>query len=100
MLGAHRGRGGRHLWPNELLGGNLAQELPRPDDFAAATELVTEDMVREKLACGPDPQAHLDSLAAYAEAGFDEVYVQQIGPEQEAFFEAWASDVLPKAGSL
>ena len=90
----------RRLWPNELLGGNLAQELPRPDDFAAATELVTEDMVREKLACGPDPQAHLDSLAAYAEAGFDEVYVQQIGPEQEAFFEAWASDVLPKAGSL
>ena len=90
----------RRLWPNEALGGSLAQELPRPADFAAATELVTEDMMREKLACGPDPEAHLASVRAYAEAGFDEVYVQQIGPDQERFFEAWSTDVLPKARSL
>ena len=89
----------RRLWPNELLGGSLAQELRRPADFAAATELVTEDMLRDELTCGPDAQAHVDAVTEYVDAGFDEVYVQQVGPQQEAFFEAWARDVLPRLKS-
>jgi G6PDH family F420-dependent oxidoreductase len=90
----------RRLWPNEALGGQLAQELHRPADFAAATELVTEGMIAEQLACGPDVDAHVAAVTAYAEAGFDEVYVQQIGPEQEPFFEAWANEVLPQLKGL
>jgi hypothetical protein len=30
----------------------------------------------------------------HIDAGFDEIYVQQIGPDQEAFFEGWANEVL------
>jgi G6PDH family F420-dependent oxidoreductase len=84
------------LWRNELLPGNIAQVMPEPKDFEAATRLVTEDMMRDHLPCGPDPQRHLDQVRHYVDAGFDEVYVQQIGPDQEAFFDAWATDVLPK----
>jgi hypothetical protein len=32
----------------------------------------------------------------YVDAGCDEVYVQQIGPDQDAFFKAWADKVLPQ----
>jgi len=35
-------------------------------------------------------------LQQYADAGVDELYVQQIGPEQEAFFATWARDNLPR----
>lgn len=35
-------------------------------------------------------------MQPYLEAGFDEVYVQQIGPDQDAFFEAWSGKVLPE----
>jgi hypothetical protein len=31
------------------------------------------------------------------EAGFDECYVNQIGPEQDAFFAAYREKVLPEA---
>jgi hypothetical protein len=32
----------------------------------------------------------------YVEAGFDELYVQQIGGDHERFFRTWADDVLPQ----
>ena len=83
------------LWANEGLPGQLAQILPRPQDFAAAMTLVPRDAVAEAFACGPDPETHLRAAKAYVDAGFDELYVQQIGPDQEAFFAGWSQHVLP-----
>ena len=48
---------------------------------------------------GPDPQAHIRAIRAYTDAGFDEVYVNQIGQEQEGFFEFYAEQVLPRLRS-
>jgi hypothetical protein len=45
---------------------------------------------------GPDIEAHVASLRQYAEAGVDELFVQQIGPEQHGFFETWAPAVLSR----
>ncbi|MFD8493794.1 TIGR03557 family F420-dependent LLM class oxidoreductase [Amycolatopsis sp. NPDC059657] len=84
------------LWRNELLPGLLPSTLPTPNDYAAASELVTEEMVRDHFACGPDPDRHLSQVRQFADAGFDEVYVQQIGPDQDEFFAGWQSAVLPK----
>ena len=85
------------LWPNSFLPGELSQVLPTPAHFEQASALVGKDMVTGTVPCGPDPERHLSSLCEYAAAGYDEVYVQQIGPEQDAFFEAWAEHVLPVA---
>jgi G6PDH family F420-dependent oxidoreductase len=84
------------LWPNELLPGQLAQLLPRPRDFAEASSLVGRDAVAKQIACGPNPQRHLAAAQQYLDAGVDELYVQQVGPEQEAFFTAWSKKVLPE----
>ena len=43
---------------------------------------------------GPDLDKHLESIKAYEEAGVDELFVQQIGPEQDLFFDEWAKEVL------
>jgi G6PDH family F420-dependent oxidoreductase len=119
MLGRYRDGGGRGLtmaglkvcwaadeaegrrvahrqWPNEGLSGNLAQELPMPAHFEQATEPVTEDLVAEKVPCGPDPELHLEAIRRYVEAGFDEVYVGQIGAEQEGFFQFFERELRPK----
>ena len=85
------------LWPNTLVPGELSQILPSPKHFEQASSMVSQDMIRSVVPCGPDPQRHLDALREYAAAGFDEVYVQQIGPDQEAFFNGWAEHVLPAA---
>jgi G6PDH family F420-dependent oxidoreductase len=83
------------LWANELLPGQLSQTLPRPEDFQAASSLVPREAVKEQFAVGPDLDRHIEAVQPYLAAGFDEVYVQQIGPEQDEFFRAWSKEVLP-----
>ncbi|HEX5782214.1 MAG TPA: hypothetical protein VFX80_09835 [Solirubrobacteraceae bacterium] len=84
------------LWANEGLPGELAQVLPMPAHFEQASSLVTEEMIGESVPCGPDIERHVAALKAYADAGFDELYVQQIGGRHEAFFETFAREVLPR----
>jgi G6PDH family F420-dependent oxidoreductase len=84
------------LWANEVLPGELGQELPTPAHFEQAMQLVTEEMVAEAFACRPDPERHLEAIRQYIDAGYDEVYVQQMGPEQEGFFRFYEREILPK----
>src|SRR5215207_428825 len=71
------------LWPNEALPGELPQVLPTPAHFEQATELVEPDALQTPV--GPDIEKHVESLQQYADAGVGELFVQQIGPEQDAF---------------
>jgi G6PDH family F420-dependent oxidoreductase len=87
-------RTAHRLWPNEALPGELAQILPTPSHFEQACELVEPEMLSTPV--GPDLDAHAESLQAYADAGVDELFVQQIGPDQDAFFETWAKEILPR----
>ncbi|HLK43790.1 MAG TPA: LLM class F420-dependent oxidoreductase [Thermoleophilia bacterium] len=83
-------------WANELLPGELAQVLPQPSHFEQASTLVTPEMVGEKIVCGDDADAHLQMLSEYADAGYDEIYVNQIGPDQRGFFDFYAKRILPQ----
>lgn len=84
------------LWPNEQLPGELGQVLPTPRHIEQASTMVPREAVRAAVPCGPDPQRHVRALQQYADAGFDETYVQQIGPEQDAFFDFYTKHVLPE----
>jgi G6PDH family F420-dependent oxidoreductase len=84
------------IWPNEQLPGELAQVLPTPAHFEQASELVTEEMIGEAVPCGPDLDRHVEALQEYADAGVDELFVQQIGPNQDEFFDTWASEIVPR----
>lgn len=83
-------------WPNLQLPGELAALLPNPAHFEQACSLVTEEMVAENTVCGDDVEAHVQELAAFSRAGFDEVYVGQVGGDQQAFFDAYRRHVLPR----
>jgi G6PDH family F420-dependent oxidoreductase len=84
------------MWPNESLPGELAQVLPTPSHFEQASQLVTPDQLEVPM--GPDLEQHAAALQEYADAGVDELFVQQIGPEQDAFFDEWARELLPGFG--
>lgn len=84
------------LWANAALPGQLGQTLPNPRDFEDIATLITKEALRGAVVCGPDPGKHIQRARQFVDAGFDELYVQQIGPDQEAFFEAWSSKVLPE----
>jgi G6PDH family F420-dependent oxidoreductase len=83
-------------WPNAGIGGELSQELPLPRHFQQAAQLVTPDSLAEKIPVGPDPDRHLESIKAFVDAGYDHVYVHQIGPDQDGFFTFWERELAPR----
>ena len=83
------------LWPNMGLPGEVAQILPTPAHFEQATELVQPD-VADSVPTGPDAQDYVDSIKEYAQAGYDELYLHNIGPHHEAFFKFFADEVRPQ----
>ncbi|MCW2715120.1 MAG: luciferase-like protein [Frankiales bacterium] len=85
------------LWPNSGLPGELAQVLPTPQHFMQASQLVTRESVADKPH-GPDPAAYLEQIRAYADAGYDELYLHQIGADQEGFFDFVERELLPALG--
>src|SRR5690349_10716169 len=84
------------LWANSGLPGELSQVLPSPKHFEQASELVTEEMTRESVVAGNDPQAHLEQAREYEEAGYDELYVANMGPHHQEMIEFYGREVLPQ----
>lgn len=83
------------LWAVEQLPGELGQVLPTPQHFEQASELVTPEQVAKSVTCGDDVEEHVAGLRSFADAGFDEVFVGQMGGSHEEFFRAYGQRVLP-----
>lgn len=84
------------LWPTQGIKGEASQLLPLPRHFEELAEAVTEEEATVSTPCGPDPEVHAQAIREYLDAGFTEVYVSQIGEEQDAFFDFYAKEVLPR----
>jgi len=83
------------VWPNGAIEGELSAELPTVEHFEQAAGMVTEADVAASMTCGPDADDHVEAIQTYADAGFDHVYVHQVGHDQAGFFEFYESEVLP-----
>ncbi len=84
------------LWPNAGLPGELAQVLPTPEHFQQATELVTLEMTRDSVVAGNDPEPHLEQIQSYADAGYDDLYLANMGPHFEEMIAFYGDQILPK----
>ena len=86
-------------WPLAALHGEVSQELPNPSQFTDLAKSVTEDQVAEAILCSPDADRHLERVDEYAKAGYDHVYIHQIGPDQAGFIDFASRELLPNVGS-
>ncbi len=93
-------RTAHRIWPTAGIRGEASQELPSPKHFEQLAEMVSEDQIAESVPCGPDPAPVLEQVRTYVEAGFNQVYFHQIGPDQQGFID-WANrELLPAARRL
>jgi G6PDH family F420-dependent oxidoreductase len=88
-------RTAREWWPTVAIHGDATQELATPAQFEQLTKSVTEEQVAELVPCGPDPERHLAAIRAYVDAGYDHVYLHQIGPDQAGFLRFAEGELLP-----
>ena len=86
------------LWPTSALGGTQGQELPRPSDFDAAVEDLTEEQTVAETPCGPDPEPVLEQIRKWERAGFDHIALHQVGPDQDGFLRFWRDELRPRLG--
>ena len=93
-------RTAHEYWPNAALKGQFKNELSRTAYLEEASQMVTPEMIKKEVVCGPDPARHLEELTKYVDAGFDHVYIHQVGPDQEGFMRFCEREILPNAERL
>lgn len=84
------------LWGMELNPGQLNRELATPGMISDAASRTRPEQTAEEFPCGPDPERHISALRKLDQAGFDEAYVSQVGPDMDGFFQLYADKVLPE----
>lgn len=88
-------RTAHRLWGHASAGGQAAQDVPTWQTFEALADMSSPEDSAASVPCGPDPHRAADAIRAYVDAGFDEVYVAQMGPQQEQGIRFLADEVLP-----
>ena len=83
-------------WPQTGLEGDLSWEVKTPAQFEAACRTLTPEQVTGHMPCGPDPKPFLAAIRKFADAGYDHVYIHQVGPDQDGFFRFFERDLAPK----
>lgn len=83
-------------WPNSALEGQANWDIRSTRLFDGLVKSITEDQVAQTIICGPDPEEHLQAIQKFADAGFDQVYVHQVGKEQEGFFRFYEQQIIPQ----
>ena len=75
-------------------GWKVNSELPGTAAFAAASAAVTPEDVAQSIPCGNDVDEFVAAVRSFADAGFTEIALVQIGGDQQQKFLDWAEKSL------
>ncbi|MCE7002549.1 TIGR03557 family F420-dependent LLM class oxidoreductase [Kibdelosporangium philippinense] len=82
-------------------GWKVNAELPDVTSFAAATSFVRPEDVAESIPCGPDVRPIAEQVKQFADAGFTDLAIVQIGGDhQDGFLEFAQSELLPALNAV
>lgn len=83
-------------WKSNIFQSTMLAELRLPEQFEAAAEFVTPEMMKEHVKISSDPQQHIDWINEYASLGFDEIVLHNVNMNQEQFINDFGEKVLPR----
>lgn len=83
-------------WPLGLVPGQVIPELPLPSQFDGLSKLFGEQDIERAVVCGPDPEKHVAKIQQFVDAGFTHIYIHQVGPDQDGFFDFYQREILPR----
>ena len=82
-------------WPNGTVAPALLTELARPEHFEAAAEVAGRDAVRHGVVCATDAAPVVSAINRFVGAGYDTVYLHQVGPDQRRLADLASGELLP-----
>jgi coenzyme F420-dependent glucose-6-phosphate dehydrogenase len=81
-------------WPN----GGMPfpkQDIKHPEDFENMAKLVGIEDFANRMLISTDLDEHAAQIQRFADMGFDEIYLHNVGRNQEAFIDTFGEKVLP-----
>lgn len=81
-------------WPNGGMPFPKA-DIRNPEDFREMAKLVRPENFRNRVTLTPDLDKHVELLQHYIDLGFDEIYVHNVGRNQDEYIERYGKEVIP-----
>lgn len=81
-------------WPTAAVPGLLHADLPTPAHFEEAVKMIKKDDL-STMTLGPEPEPYIEQIQKMIDTGFDHIYLHQIGPDQQGFFEFYQRELMP-----
>lgn len=82
-------------WPHGVLPPAVFGELAKPKDFESLAEAVGRATITDVVVCATGPDPVIAAIDRFVAAGFDTVYIHQIGPDQQRLIDLSVSELLP-----
>lgn len=82
-------------WPNAAVPPQLLGELARPEEFESIAQALTADKLSGTVTIATSADAIVTAINRFIAAGYDTVYLHQIGPDQQRLADLAKSDLLP-----
>jgi hypothetical protein len=58
--------------------------------------MLTVEQTAGSVPCGPDPEPIVDAVREFVDAGYDHVYLHQVGQDMDGFVRCWTEEVRPE----
>lgn len=83
-------------WPILANKNGLNWEIKTPKYFEELAKMTDPETLSSEIVCGNDPEKHIDEIKRFIDAGYDHVFVHQLGPQQKGFIDFYKDEVLPE----
>ena len=82
-------------WPNGAVAGSVLSELARPQQFEEIATTTERAAIEHAVVCATDAGPVIVMIDRYVGAGFDTIYLHQVGSDQARLLEMATTELLP-----
>jgi coenzyme F420-dependent glucose-6-phosphate dehydrogenase len=81
-------------WPHGVLPPSVFGELAQPKNFESLAEAVGRSSIADVVVCGTGSEPVVEAIDRFVAAGYDTVYLHQIGPDQQRLADVAAAELF------
>ena len=82
-------------WPHSVVPPAILSELARLEQFESTAEAIGRGRITDAIVCATDAAPVIDAVDAFVGAGYDTIYLHQIGPDQARLASMATNEILP-----
>jgi G6PDH family F420-dependent oxidoreductase len=86
-------------WPNAVVPNEVLTELADPAEFAAVARAIGPSTMTDGVVCATDATPVVAAIDRFVGAGYDTVYLHQVGPDQTRLLDVVGHELLAHYGS-